>query len=304
MTARGSHDPRTRPFRTRAGRGHRRCSGGAAAARRPCARHPPDADRAATRDRPAHRAGDRLRLPDLERRGGRLLGRQRGGELQQPDAAGLQDHRHLGEPRGLHPALVPDPRAVRRRGRGLRSCAAIVAARPRDRGTRLHLGRLPAVRAHHLQPAGTRLAAADRRPRHEPAAAGPGPRRASAGALRRLCRLRDPVRLRRRRTAGRSRRCRLGPLGTALDPGRMVPADRRHRARLLVGVLRTRLGRLLVLGPGGERLAAAVALRHRAAAFRHRGGEARGAEDLDHPAGDRHVLADRCAARSWCAPAS
>ena len=63
-------------------------------------------------------------LPGLERRGGRLLGRQRRGELQQPEAADLQDHRHLGEPRGLHPAVVPDPRAVRRRGRGVRPRAA------------------------------------------------------------------------------------------------------------------------------------------------------------------------------------
>ena len=44
-------------------------------------------------------------------------------------------------------------------------------------------------------------------------------------------------------------------------------AHRRHRARLLVGLLRARLGRLVVLGPGRERLVHAVAARHGAAAF-------------------------------------
>ena len=43
------------------------------------------AGRAGAGDRPAHRAGDRLWLPDLERGGRRLLGAQRRGELQQPD---------------------------------------------------------------------------------------------------------------------------------------------------------------------------------------------------------------------------
>ena len=93
-------DPRTRPLRVGARRGHRRRAGGAAAVRRAYPRCKADADRAGSGDRPAHRAGDRLWLPDLERRGRRLLGRQRGGELQQPDAADLQDHRHVGKPEG------------------------------------------------------------------------------------------------------------------------------------------------------------------------------------------------------------
>ena len=79
--------------------------------------------------------------------------------------------------------------------------------------------------------------------------------------------------------------------------------DRRHRARLLVGLLRARLGRLVVLGPGRERLLHAVAGRHRAAAFGDRGREARRAEELDHPARDPHLLASRCSAPSWCARA-
>ena len=52
-----------------------------------------------------------------------------------------------------------------------------------------------------------------------------------------------------------------------------------------------RLGRLVVLGPGRERLVHAVADRHRAAAFRGGDGKARRAEDLDDAAGDPRLLA-------------
>ena len=67
--------------------------------------------------------------------------------------------------------------------------------------------------------------------------------------------------------------------------------DPRHRDGLVLGLLRARLGRLLVLGPGRECLADAVARRHRAAALRRRDGEAQRAQDLDHPARDPGVLA-------------
>ena len=77
----------------------------------------------------------------------------------------------------------------------------------------------------------------------------------------------------------------------------------RHRARQLVGLLHPGLGRLLVLGSRRERLADAVARRHRAAAFGHRRREARRAEELDGPAGHPRLLALACSAPSWCAPA-
>ena len=48
---------------------------------------------------------------------------------------------------------------------------------------------------------------------------------------------------------------------------RLDVPDHRHRARQLVGLLRTRLGRLVVLGSGRERLVHAVAGRHRAGAL-------------------------------------
>ncbi len=60
---------------------------------------------------------------------------------------------------------------------------------------------------------------------------------------------------------------------------------------LLLGLLRARLGRLVVLGPGRERLAHALARRHRAGAFDRRDGEARRAEGLDDPARDPDLLA-------------
>ncbi len=47
---------------------------------------------------------------------GRFLRAERRREQQQPEAAALQDHRHLGEPRGVDHPVGADPGAVRRRG--------------------------------------------------------------------------------------------------------------------------------------------------------------------------------------------
>ena len=78
----------------------------------------------------------------------------------------------------------------------------------------------------------------------------------------------------------------------------------RHRDGLLLGLLLTRLGRVVVLGSGGECLADAMARGHRAAAFRGRDGEAQRAQGLDHPAVDPDLLAVACSAPSWFARAS
>src|ERR1700704_3618301 len=59
---------------------------------------------------------------------------------------------------------------------------------------------------------------------------------------------------------------------------------------MVVGLLHLGLGRLVVLGPGRERLLHAMAGRHRLAALRRRRREARGAQDLDHPARDHRVF--------------
>ena len=73
--------------------------------------------------------------------------------------------------------------------------------------------------------------------------------------------------------------------------GRLDLPDARHRDGLVLGLLRARLGRLVVLGPRRERLADALACRHRAAALRAGDGEAQRAESLDHPALDPDLLA-------------
>ena len=58
-----------------------------------------------------------------------------------------------------------------------------------------------------------------------------------------------------------------------------------------LGVLRTGLGRLVVLGPGRERVVHAVAGRHRADPFAGRHRKARHVQELDGAARDRRVLA-------------
>ena len=59
----------------------------------------------------------------------------------------------------------------------------------------------------------------------------------------------------------RPARRRLGALGAAMDADRLVRAHARHRDGQLVGLLRAGLGRLVVLGPGRERLVHAVVAR-------------------------------------------
>ena len=78
---------------------------------------------------------------------------------------------------------------------------------------------------------------------------------------------------------------------------RLVVPRRRHRARRALVVLGARLGRVLGLGRGRERVADALADRDRVPAFGDRAGEARDAEDVErvadpgrgHPRDPRHV---------------
>ena len=78
-----------------------------------------------------------------------------------------------------------------------------------------------------------------------------------------LCRLRDSLCLGRRGAAERPAGRRLGPRGPAVGFLHLGRAGDRHPRRGLLGLRRTRLGRLLELGPGGERLADPVAHGHR-----------------------------------------
>ena len=166
------------------------------------------------------------------------------------------------------------------------------SAGPRARRAGDDRGRLPAVHPVHLEPVSAPVPGSARRRRAQPDPAGPRPRVSSAVSLSRLCRVLDRVLLRGRGADRGPRRSGLGALGAALDPGGVVRADDRHRDGQLVGLLHARLGRLVVLGPGRERLVHAVAGRHRAIAFGGRRREARRAEDLDHAAGDPGLFAE------------
>ena len=75
----------------------------------------------------------------------------------------------------------------------------------------------------------------------------------------------------------------MGALGEALDAYSLDIPHYRNRGRLMVGVLHPGLGRLVVLGSGRKRLPQALARRNGASPFRHRYGEARQPEGLDHP---------------------
>jgi cytochrome c-type biogenesis protein CcmF len=85
--------------------------------------------------------------------------------------------------------------------------------------------------------------------------------------------------------------CGLGPWVRPWTLLAWVLPDPRHRDGLLLGILRARLGRLVVLGSGRKRLLHAVACRHGAASFRDRYGKTRSAEGLDRAPGDLHLLA-------------
>ena len=85
---------------------------------------------------------------------------------------------------------------------------------------------------------------------------------------------------------------RPGRAGCAVDADCVAVSDRRHRDGLLLGLLRARLGRLLVPGIRSRtRPFLPLARRNRHAAFGHRHGEALRAEDLDGVAGPPDLLA-------------
>jgi cytochrome c-type biogenesis protein CcmF len=162
---------------------------------------------------------------------------------------------------------------------------------------------IPAVRLESL-----RAAAADRAAeRRGPQSAAPGhrPHRPSAHALRGLYRLRRRLRLRHRRLLW------SGRLDAAWArwsrPWTNVAwafLSHRHRARQLVGLLRARLGGLVVLGCRGERLLHALARGYGPdplAGVPRRSVACSGSGRSSSPS---VPSACRCSGRSSCAPAS
>ena len=93
------------------------------------------------------------------------------------------------------------------------------------------------------------------------------------------------------------------PLDAPVHARRVVRAGLRDRARRPLVLSRARLGRLLDVGPGRERLADAVADRDRVPALRDDPGAARDAADLERLAGAGRPACSRSSAPSWCAAA-
>ena len=146
-----------------------------------------------------------------------------------------------------------------------------------------------AVYRRHLEPVRAAVPGAGRRPRPQPAPAGPGSRLSPAVFLFRLCRVLDLLFLCNRGVDRGQGRRGLGALGAALGIDRVVRTDDRRRDGQLVGLLCARLGRLVGLGPGRERLLHALAARHGTAAFRGRCRKARNLAALDRAARDHDL---------------
>ena len=95
----------------------------------------------------------------------------------------------------------------------------------------------------------------------------------------------------------------LGALDPALDDRGVDLPHPRHRARQRLGLLRARLGRLVVLGSGRERLVHALAGRHRADPFARRHREAQQLQDRGPCCWRSSRSRSRCSAPSWSARA-
>ena len=133
--------------------------------------------------------------------------------------------------------------------------------------------------------------------------AGPRARDPSAAALSRLCRLLDRLFVRRRGADRGPHRRGLGALREALHARRLELSDAWHRRRLVLGLLHARLGRLLVLGSGRERLSHALARRHSLRPFGRGDGEARRAERSGRSFSPSSPFPFRCSAPFSSVPA-
>ena len=153
--------------------------------------------------------------------------------------------------------------------------------------------RLPAVCAADIQPLRPVAALAARRGRRaQSAAAGHRAGIASAHSVHGLCWLFGGLCAGHCRPAGRQGRCRLGTLEPALDAGRLAVSHSGHSPGQLVGLLRTGLGWLVVLGSCGKCFLHALAAGHSAAACPGGDGAKRRAHRLDTAAGHRDLLTE------------
>ncbi len=189
--------------------------------------------------------------------------------------------RHRGA-RGLAAAVGAADERLDPGGGGVQPAGAGGYRRPGAGGDGDGLRRFSGVHPVHLRPVrphAAGLSGGGARP--ESAAAGPGADFPPAAAVHGLCRLLGGLRLRHRRAAERASGQRVHPFCPPVDAGGVGVPDAGYRARLGVGLLRAGLGRLVVLGPGGERLLYAVAGGHRPAALAGGHGTARRLQGVD-----------------------
>src|SRR5216110_357486 len=171
---------------------------------------------------------------------------------------------------------------------GRRHRAAAVRGRGRVHGRHvLHFS--DAVRAgESLPPAGVHAA---RRQRAEPAAPEPGDGVPSSDALPRVHLDHHPVRVRDGGSAVEAPRRGLAGRHPQMDPPVLAVPLHRDLSRDVVGLRRARVGWLLGLGPGRERVAVAVAHHDRLPPLGDDPGEARDAEEVEPRSHHRVVAA-------------
>ena len=209
------------------------------------------------------------------------------------DAAALHDHRAVGRARRLDPAVGADPRRLPDRRRvkfRARATDPLVAW-----ATLIGL----AVAAVLLRADAGRREPVHTSPRCAPVdGQGPNPLLQNHPLMAfhppmlylGLRRVHRPVRVRDRRADHRALRRGVARRHAPGDARRVGLPDRRHHPRRVVELRGARLGRLLGVGPGGERVAAAVAHRHRVHPLGDRAGTARHAARLEPVARHRDVL--------------
>ena len=249
------------------------------------------------------RRGGSVRRAGGAVRAERLLRAERRRQQPHRQAAALQGGRRLGQPRGLHAAVESDAHRLRLGPGAGRAQPADGAEGLGAGGAGRTGGGLPRLHGVRLQPVRAGVPRAGGGGQPEPHPSGPLPRHPSALPLRRLRRAERGVEPGGGGPDRGARRRGLGALGTAVDAGRLEPAHRGHHPGLVLGLLLARLGRLVVLGPGGERQLHALAGGHGAAALGGGDGEARGVAGLDHLPGAARLSRSPCWAPSWCARA-
>ena len=169
-----------------------------------------------------------------------------------------------------------------------RPVARVPRARTRHSG--LDQCRLACLFAVSVKSVSTPSPRSCRRARPEPSAARPRHGAAPAIALHGLCGLCGAVRIRHGRIDFRRDGRRLGALVALVDLGRLGLSHARHLAGQRMGLLCARLGRLVVLGSGRERIVHALVVGHSPRTLADRDGSTGRLPQLVGLAGHRRVL--------------